>query len=126
MASAFSIDFFIRLTLSTVLFFILSACTIITERETEPGQSPVVTNTSDEKIGESNSDTASAEQPQTTENTELSKGAKVAGAVIGTVATIYVVTKYIEEKVVPTVLGLAVAYLIYKTANDAEKNSTTN
>ena len=101
------------------LSFFLYSCTVVEVRDSDvelPSASAAQKTESDAK--------QSAEEEPNVVNKEAErktkKAAEVAGAVLATVATVWLITEYIEEKVVPAVIGLTVAYLIYQSSRNSE------
>lgn len=109
-----SIRILTRVILSTILFLVLSACATSNQRFDDPTPPPVTTEAPSENA---DGDIANEEQSRAEQEEKVRKGRAIAGALLGTLATIYVVTEYIEDKVVPTVLTLAVVLLVVNAAH---------
>lgn len=108
-----------KLLTSLCLTFLLFSCATVDTRHAPTGQPA----TSDAGESEPTATQSQATTPPVVDKKTDSTNEKVvaiAGAVVATVATIWVVTEFIEEKVIPAVLGLTVAYLLYQASRNNE------
>ena len=112
--------FIIRLILSAVMLIVMSACVVIDERDTETNQQGVIVTAPSGNSGNTDETVSDTDQSGASKDNKASTGGKVAGATIGALVTIYVVTDFIKDKVVPAAFGLAVAYLIVKSADESD------
>lgn len=108
-----------KLLMSLGFSFFLISCAAVDTRHapTVPPATPQA------EKGETTTQSQAASPPGVEKEADSQRNEKivaVAGAVVATVATIWVVTEFIEEKVVPAVLGLAVAYLLYQASRSQE------
>ena len=105
-----------KLLISVSFSFFLYSCAVVDARDPSAGQ----VTSAEEVISE-----PATTEPQPADkkaNPDNQKAVEIAGAVLATIATVWVITEFIEEKVVPAVVGLTVAYLLYQAARNSESS----
>jgi len=116
------------LSLSLSIFFI--GCSSVEVRDEEPvvvEPTAVVTSATETQSETTDTSTAQASvEPDPVVIREKSTASQIVGAVAVTAVTIWAVTEYIEEKIVPALTGLLVIYLISQAADHANQESAVD